>query len=97
MPFTDSSRTVLAPVPFPASILRRPSPMATCTCRHWVHCDCTCHARDCDPSESSCDLDFLPDEGGLTRWGCSACTPGDGLPHLLGCELIGWNVPLRRA
>ncbi len=97
MPFADSSRVALAPVPFPASVLRRPSPMATCTCHHWVHCDCACHGRDCDPSESSCDLDFLPDEGGLTRWGCAACTPGEGLPHLLGCELIGWNVPLRQS
>jgi len=44
----------------------------------------------------TCDVAFLTDEGGLTRWGCPACTPGDGVPHDLGCELIGWNVPVMR-
>jgi hypothetical protein len=79
---------------FPASVLRPPSASAECTCEHWVHCDCRCHARYCDPTQSKCDLDFLPDEGGLTRWGCPLCTPGEGAPHYLACELIGWNVPL---
>jgi len=37
----------------------------------------------------------VPDEGGLTRWGCADCTPGEGHPHYLGCELIGWSVPAR--
>jgi hypothetical protein len=96
MPVTDSTEAPPVPVPFPASVLRRPSPMATCSCRHWVHCDCACHMRDCDPSESACDLDYLPDDGGLATWGCSSCTPGEGLPHLLGCELIGWSVPLHQ-
>jgi hypothetical protein len=41
-----------------------------------------------------CDVVYAADEGGLTRWGCPDCTPGDGAPHVLGCELIGWNVPL---
>ena len=36
----------------------------------------------------------MPDEGGLTRWGCGACTPGAGAPHYLGCDLIGWNVEI---
>ena len=24
----------------------------------------------------------------------AACTPGRGMSHLLGCELIGWSVPV---
>lgn len=83
-----------APSPFPASVLRPPSPSARCTCEHWVHCDCTCHRRYCDPAESKCDLAFRPDEGGLTPWGCPSCTPGEGAPHILGCEFLGWSVPL---
>jgi hypothetical protein len=79
---------------FPANTLRAPTSSATCSCRHGVYCDCACHARDCDPAATACDLDFLPDDGGLTQWGCPACTPGDGLPHVLGCEMIGWSVPL---
>jgi hypothetical protein len=82
--------------PFPASVLRPPSQSARCTCEHWVHCDCGCHGRYCDPSENTCDSAFLPDEGGLTVWGCPTCTPGEGALHYLGCELIGWNVPLAR-
>ncbi len=80
--------------PFPASILRSPSPTAVCTCEHWAHCNCACHGRNCDPTEAQCDVAFLADEGGLTYWGCTDCTPGQGAPHYLGCELIGWNVPL---
>ena len=83
--------------PFPVTVLRPPSPTAHCACEHWVHCDCACHGRHCDPSANTCDLAFLPDEGGLTPWGCSGCTAGQGAPHSLGCELIGWNVPLDRA
>jgi hypothetical protein len=40
----------------------------------------------------TCDLAFLPDDGGLTPWGCSDCTPGEGAPHFLGCEFLGWSV-----
>ena len=58
--------------------------------------DHACHHRTCDPTQNTCDLSFLPDEGGLTAWGCRECTPGEGGPHVLGCELIGWNVPARR-
>jgi hypothetical protein len=79
---------------FPASMLRAPSADAQCTCTHWVDCDCGCHDRHCDASRDVCHHDFLPDEGGLAVWGCPKCTPGQGLPHYLGCELIGWNVPL---
>lgn len=86
-----------APSPFPTSVLRQPSPTARCACEHWIQCDCGCHGRHCDPGENTCDLAFLPDEGGLTRWGCPVCTPGEGAPHYVGCELIGWNVPLERA
>jgi hypothetical protein len=80
--------------PFPASVLRSPSPTAVCTCEHWVYCDCGCHGRTCDPSEQTCDVVFLADEGGLTQWGCPDCTPGQRGAHFLGCELIGWNVPV---
>ena len=83
-----------APSPFPASVLRLPSPSARCTCEHWVHCDCACHGRHCDPSANTCDLAFLPDEGGLTPCGCPGCTPGEAAPHILGCEFLGWSVPL---
>jgi hypothetical protein len=84
------------PAPFSASMLQAPSPSARCTCLHAVHCDCACHSRYCDPTQNTCDLVFLPDEGGLTRWGCPSCTPGEGAPHDPGCELIGWHVPLGR-
>lgn len=83
--------------PFPASVLRAPSPDATCTCSHSVHCNCDCHATSCDPTEAACDVAYLADEGGLTPWGCADCTPGQRSPHLLGCELIGWNVPMPQA
>ena len=83
---------VLSPVP--ASVLRHPSPEARCTCEHWIHCGCTCHQPGCDPGEELCDIGFLPDDGGLTSFGCARCTPGDGTPHYLGCELIGWHVPI---
>jgi hypothetical protein len=75
-----------------ASVLRSPSPDARCTCTHWLDCDCRCHHRHCDPSRDLCHTDFLLDEGGLARWGCARCTPGEDAPHYLGCELIGWNV-----
>jgi hypothetical protein len=77
-------------------MLRPPSLTAECTCSHWVDCDCGCHARHCDPLENQCAVEFLPDEGGLARWGCRACTPGQGLPHDFQCELVGWNVPVVR-
>ena len=67
---------------------------ADCTCSHSLDCNCGCHGRHCDPTEHTCSIEFLPDEGGLTPWGCRDCTPGQRSPHLLGCELIGWNVPM---
>ena len=81
------------PSPFPLTVLRTPSPEATCSCEHWLDCGCRCHGRDCDPSEDQCDIGFLADDGGLTRWGCARCTPGAGAPHDLGCALIGWSIP----
>jgi hypothetical protein len=81
-----------APSAFPASVLRPPSASASCTCEHWLYCNCECHGRNCDPSENTCDVAYLADEGGITRWGCPTCTRGEGAPHYLGCELIGWNV-----
>ena len=68
--------------------------ISTCAPSGRVHCGCACHGRHCDPSENFCDVAFVPDEGGLTRWGCAACTPGERAPHYLGCDLIGWSVPL---
>jgi hypothetical protein len=82
------------PQPIMATVLRQPSPDAVCTCSHWIHCDCGCHDRRCDPVDEVCHTDYLPDEGGNTRWGCPGCTPGQEAPHYLGCELIGWNVPV---
>jgi len=79
----------------PASVLRAPSPDASCTCSHWVHCNCVCHDAHCDPVEDACDMAYLADDGGLTQFGCPECTPGQRAPHFLGCELIGWNVPMR--
>jgi hypothetical protein len=76
------------------SVVRDPSPDAACTCEHWAHCNCACHDLHCDPSESACDVVYLADDGGLTPWGCADCTPGQRMPHLLGCELIGWHVPM---
>ncbi len=70
------------PSPFPASVIRAPSATAACTCAHWVHCDHACHGRRCDPVDNQCDVAFLPDEGGLARWGCTDCTPGAGCPAL---------------
>lgn len=66
------------------------SPTSTpvvCTCSHPFDCDHACHMRACDPTETTCDLDFLPDEGGLTPWGCVDCTPGQGAPHLAACAV----------
>jgi hypothetical protein len=82
--------------PFPASVLREPSADARCTCEHSLHCICACHTLSCDPSESTCDIAYLPDDGGLARWGCADCTPGQRAPHFLGCELIGWSVLVPR-
>jgi len=85
-----------APGPLLVSVLRPASRSARCACEHWLYCGCACHGRHCDPSRNTCDIAFLPDDGGLTYWGCPDCTPGAGAPHVLGCELIGWNVPLER-
>ena len=82
------------PSQFPATVLRAPSPTAVCTCEQWAYCNHECHHRDCDPTATACDIGFLPDDGGLTAWGCRACTPGEGAPHYLGCDLIGWSVPV---
>ena len=63
-------------------------PMAgdpACTCSHALDCNHGCHGRHCDPTEHICSLEFLPDEGGLTPWGCADCTPGEGIAHASGC------------
>jgi hypothetical protein len=80
-----------------ATVIREPSPDAMCTCDHWPDCACGCHDRHCDPGADICHTDFLPDEGGLAYYGCARCTPGQEAPHVLGCELIGWNVPVPAA
>ena len=56
-----------------------------CTCSHALDCAHDCHGRQCDPGEHVCSLEFLPDEGGLTAWGCPDCTPGERSAHLTGC------------
>ncbi len=81
---------------FLASVLRPPAASASCTCEHWAYCNCGCHGRHCDPVEHTCDVAYLADDGGITRWGCPTCTAGEGAPHYLGCELIGWNVTVAR-
>lgn len=80
--------------PSPTSVLRAPSPDASCTCAHSLHCTCACHSPSCDPGAEVCDVAFLADDGGLTPWGCTLCTPGANAPHSPGCELIGWHVPV---
>ena len=88
---------MLSTEPILATVLREPSPDAMCSCSHPVHCVCICHDRHCDPVADVCHVDFLPDDGGLAPWGCPRCTPGQAAPHYLGCELIGWNVPVPAA
>lgn len=63
-------------------------PMTECKCAHPLDCRCACHGRYCDPAERTCDHDFLPDEGGLTPWGCAGCTPGLGAPHVMACSFV---------
>jgi len=62
---------------------------AECTCRHSFDCNCECHGRHCDPTEHVCSIEYLPDEGGLTPWGCPGCTPGAGLGHVASCPRAG--------
>ena len=74
------------------SELRIPQP--SCICMHPLDCVCPCHGRYCDPSERSCRIEYLADDGGLARWGCAECTPGEGAPHLPGCAAaIDWSAP----
>lgn len=65
-----------------------------CTCAHPLDCNHGCHGRHCDPTEHICSLEFLPDDGGLTPWGCAECTPGEALAHLAGCAA---TAPVIRA
>lgn len=58
-----------------------------CSCHHSFSCNHGCHGRHCDPTEHVCSLEFLPDDGGLTPWGCADCTPGGRMPHLMDCSL----------
>jgi hypothetical protein len=66
-----------------------------CTCGHALTCNHGCHGRHCDPTEHVCSLEFLPDDGGLTPWGCADCTPGGRLPHLEGCPATMTMTPGR--
>lgn len=61
-----------------------PAPV-TCSCSHSLNCNHECHGRHCDPTEHTCSIEFLPDEGGLAPWGCADCTPGLSLPHAEAC------------
>jgi hypothetical protein len=58
---------------------------ADCICEHSVDCNHECHGRHCDPAQHVCSIEFLPDEGGLTPWGCPECTPGVGMRHVADC------------
>jgi hypothetical protein len=64
-----------------------------CTCRHELSCNHGCHGRHCDPTEHVCSLEFLPDDGGLTPWGCADCTPGGRMPHLADCPRSTVSAP----
>ena len=66
---------------------------ADCRCTHSLECNHGCHGRHCDPTEHLCSLEFLPDDGGLTPWGCADCTPGEAIPHLADCHV---TTPLVR-
>jgi hypothetical protein len=70
---------------------------AACTCSHSLDCNCECHGRHCDPTEHTCSIEFLPDEGGLTPWGCPECTPGVRVAHLAGCPELVVVAPARQA
>ena len=61
---------------------------AVCTCIHAVDCTHPCHGRRRSPSETSGPLDYLPDEAGLTRRGCRACTPGQDMAHVDMCPTL---------
>lgn len=71
----------------------QPSTGAECTCRHSLDCNCECHGRHCDPSEHVCSIEFLPDEGGLTPWGCPECSPGASGFHAAGCPAFHAPAP----
>jgi hypothetical protein len=74
-----------------------PNPSSTgahCTCRHSLDCNCGCHGRHCDPTEHACSIEFLPDEGGFTPWGCPECTPGAVLAHVADCASLTAAVRL---
>ena len=71
----------------------QPSTAPECTCSHSIDCNCGCHGRHCDPTEHSCSIEFLPDEGGLTQWGCAQCTPGFGIGHDSGCAVLVVDSP----
>jgi hypothetical protein len=64
------------------------NPHPACTCAHPLDCVCGCHGRHCDPNDNVCDLAYLPDDGGLTQWGCADCTPGELAPHVDGCPAV---------
>jgi hypothetical protein len=74
-----------------------PVSQPSCTCEHDAHCVCTCHGRACDPGQHVCHVDFLPDEGGLTPWGCPSCSAGQMLPHEAECPAWAPASTLPRA
>jgi hypothetical protein len=71
-------------------------PTVECSCAHSIHCNHECHGRHCDPSEHICSIEFLPDDGGLTPWGCRDCSPGQGVPHLADCQATTRFEPAER-
>ena len=55
-----------------------------CTCRHHPTCDHDCHGASTSFG-SRIEAEYPADLVGRTVNGCSDCTPGLGLAHLVGC------------
>lgn len=72
----------------------RPPTGGSCICSHPIDCNHECHGRMCDPGQHVCSIEFLPDEGGLTPWGCPECTPGEATAHLVGCPAAVPSAPM---
>lgn len=72
----------------------RPPIGGSCTCSHPIDCNHECHGRMCDPGQHVCSIEFLPDEGGLTPWGCPECTPGEAAAHLSDCAAGVSTAPI---
>lgn len=59
-------------------------PTGACTCRHHPACEHDCHVARASLG-SRIEAEYPADLLGRTVNGCSDCTPGLGLAHLVGC------------